>query len=1543
MRAISAGAKRATATRKSAVAVVSVIVVLLSLLSSALGVAITHGGSPSAGGPHIKPIVQSAARHDTSPRLKTMKPAKPAHPQANTKITAIPLHDVTHNELNPAARTATADVQTNVVTNSMPGFQQNFEGVGNLNGVLPPDTEGAVGPNDYVEMINLSFAVYNKQGALLYGPVPNTTLWQGFGGPCETFNGGDPITMYDETADRWFMSQLAYPGGSQGYHECIAISTSPDPTGTWYRYDFLYSSTTLNDYPKFGVWPDAYYMSANEFLNAASETGAGVVAFNRTAMLAGQPAQEVYFHLGTQYTNLLPSGWQGGHLGFNPPSGAPDTYVESCDAASGNCPTSRINMWDFHVDWTNPANSTFGNNGAPSREFDTAAFDSNLCNFNRSCIPQPGTSVGLDAISDRLMYQAYYRNLGSTQAIVLNQTVNVGNNQAGIRWYELTNSGSGWSINQQGTYAPDSDNRWMGSAALDASGDIAIGFSVSSASTFPSIRVAGRLASDPAGQLSQGETTMIAGSGSQLDGQSRWGDYSAMQLDPTDGCTFWYTDEYIQTTSDANWQTRIGSFKFPSCSAGPHGTLTGTVTDASTNKAIAGAAVSTTLANTTTDSQGHYALTLPVNSYAVTFSAFGYATQTISGVQITDGGTTTQNAALSPSPSVNVTGTVTDGSGQGWPLYARIEINGRPGGPIFTNPATGAYSVSLPENATYSLKVTADIPGYQVVNDTIAVGASDLTHNIAIPVLPTCTAPGYQFQYGTPVLNEPFDGSTIPAGWTVQDNLGNGEVWQIGDPEGRGNLTGGTGNYADINSDFYQLTNEDTSLITPVINLSGVATPVVRFNTDYNGFFGQTGDVDVTTNGGATWTTVWEHTSDSVRGPDLETVAIPQAGNQSAVQLRYHFTAFFGWWWEVDNVSVENRTCAPIPGGLVVGHVTDANTGNGVNGATVTSGDHSADKGVSKHTDDPAVGDGYYWLFSSLTGSHPFTATKSPYQAVSQTVNVAANGTTQANFALKAGQLAISPSSISQTQVLGTTTTTTLTFQNTGTAPATIKLDERGGSFQILTLQGSPLRLIQTDDGQLAYAGFLGNRKGTNGPGVNAGSPKDPTWSTIAQYPSGIMDNSADFIDGKEYSVGGLDTSFAVLAKGYVYDPSNNTWTAIADMPVAREKPGVAAVNGKLYVTGGWDQFGNPIARTDVYDPASNTWSTVASVNPHPAAAPGVAVANGQIYLIGGCADAFCTTTTTVVSYNPSTDSWSTDAAYPNNDAWLGCGGISGKVYCAGGTDGANTFKSGFAYDPGANSWSPIADMPIDLWASSAGAANGLLLESSGVTNGFSTITNQGYAYDPAAGTWTALPNAQFPRYRAGGSCGFYKIGGSSGGFSPTPDSELLSGLTSCGVVDVPWLAENPTSATLQPGQSVNVTVTLSATTADKVTQPGTYTAQLGIEHNTPYTVNPINITMVVTPPPSFGKITGTVTVTDCKGNTVPLKGVQIQANGKNVSFSLTTDANGKFAFWASAGSNPFTIIASKDGYIAQVTLQNVAGGGTIITVNFDLQKLGCS
>jgi N-acetylneuraminic acid mutarotase len=434
------------------------------------------------------------------------------------------------------------------------------------------------------------------------------------------------------------------------------------------------------------------------------------------------------------------------------------------------------------------------------------------------------------------------------------------------------------------------------------------------------------------------------------------------------------------------------------------------------------------------------------------------------------------------------------------------------------------------------------------------------------------------------------------------------------------------------------------------------------------------------------------------------------------------------------------------------------------------------------------------------------------------------------------------------------------------------------------------------------------------------------------------MDNAADFIDGNEYSVGGIDASFTLLNKGYVYSSADNTWAPIANMANAREKPGAAAVNGKLYVFGGWDSGGTPVAATEAYDPQTNTWTTVAP-NPSPTAAPGVAVVNGKIYVVGGCADGNCTTSTKVEVYDPGSNTWSSAADYPFGDAWQGCGGINGKVYCAGGTSGSSTFKNANVYDPASDSWSPIADLPIDLWGSVAGAPNGMLAISSGVTNGFNTITNQGYAYDPASDSWTALPNAQFPRYRAGGGCGFYKVGGSSGGFSPTPESEKLSELDQCGSTDVPWLSEAPTEFDVPVGATVTVTVTLKATTDAGVAQPGTYTAQLAINANTPQTLSPVNVTMNVTPPKDWGKIAGTVTGTDCKGVTNPLLGAQVQGNGKNFSFSLKTPKNGTYALWAPATGGPITVIASKDGYQAQTQKLNIKAGKTT-TVNFGLKAV---
>ncbi|MEW5830386.1 MAG: hypothetical protein AB1846_15975, partial [Chloroflexota bacterium] len=438
---------------------------------------------------------------------------------------------------------------------------QSFEGVSNVNGVLPPDTNGDVGPNHYMQWVNLSFAIYSKTGTLLYSPAAGNTLWTGFGGVCETSNDGDPIVQYDHLADRWMVNQFALPNYPSGpFYQCIAVSQTGDPTGAWYRYQFQISATKMNDYPKFGVWPDGYYMTVNQFSTTGSWAGAGVVAFERDKMLLGQAAQMVYFDLYGVDPNL--GGMLPGDLdGPVPPAGAPNPVLQFDDNAWGYS-GDQLQIWSFHVDWATPSNSTF----TQTAVLPVAAFDSNMCSYNRNCIPQQGTTRKLDAIADRLMYRAQYRNFGSYQTLVLNHTVDAtSTDRAGVRWYELRNSGGGWSIYQQGTFSPDTAGRWMASIAMDGNGNIGLGYSVSSSTMYPSIRYTGRLAGDALGQMTQGEGTLITGTGAQTSTYSRWGDYSSLSVDPLDDCTFWYTNEYLQTTSTSSWRTRIGSFQLPGC------------------------------------------------------------------------------------------------------------------------------------------------------------------------------------------------------------------------------------------------------------------------------------------------------------------------------------------------------------------------------------------------------------------------------------------------------------------------------------------------------------------------------------------------------------------------------------------------------------------------------------------------------------------------------------------------------------------------------------------------------------------------------------------------------------------------------------------------------------------------------------------------------------------------------------------------------------------------------------------------------------------
>ena len=626
----------------------------------------------------------------------------------------------------------------------MPATTQNFEGINNIDGYYPPDTNGDVGPNHYVQTVNVSFAIWDKSGTLLYGPASTNTLWSGFGGACETSNDGDPIVLYDHLANRWLISQFALPNFPNGpFSECIAISQTGDPLGSYYRYEFQFS--VMNDYPKLGVWPDAYYMTINQFAAGTSTwAGAGAVAFEREQMLAGLPARMVYFDIGAVNPNfggMLPADLDG----TPPPAGAPNYFIEMWDGAWGVYPDS-LHIWEFHLDWAAPANSTFGADTSftPNTILNTLAFDANMCGYNRNCIPQPGTAQKLDAISDRLMYRLQYRNFGTYEAMVTNHTIDTGGDLAGIRWYELRKTTGDWSINQQGTYAPDTDHRWMGSVAMDGQGNIALGYSVSSGITYPSIRYAGRLVSDPANTLPQAEATIIAGAGSQTGSAARWGDYSMMAVDPSDNCTFWYTQEYVQTTGTVTWRTRIASFTFPGCTSGPTGTLQGTVTAAGTGNPINGATVSATGGfSTITNASGFYQIAnMPAATYDVTASKTVFASSTVIGVAVTAGNTTTQNFSLTSQAPVTVQGAVTDGSGQDWPLYARIDITADGyANTIYTNPVTGQYSIDISDTVAYTFTVSATGYNPGVKNFTLS---GPRTENFSLTVAGACTATGYQ-------------------------------------------------------------------------------------------------------------------------------------------------------------------------------------------------------------------------------------------------------------------------------------------------------------------------------------------------------------------------------------------------------------------------------------------------------------------------------------------------------------------------------------------------------------------------------------------------------------------------------------------------------------------------------------------------------------------------------------------------------------------------------------------------------------------------------
>ena len=520
--------------------------------------------------------------------------------------------------------------------NPAPAPIANFAGMSfSANGAgWPPDTNGDVGPNHYIQAVNTSVGIYDKTTGAAISTVTFDTFFTGPAGtPCDTSNQGDPVVLYDPAVNRWIVTDFAWFDFDTGpYYECIAVSQTGDPVaGGWYFYALQANTGTFagdyfNDYPKLGVWPDGYYMSANMFETVGTGFGVRLWGLNKTPLLTGGALQEVHFDLCLDGScgSFLPSNLRG----TAPPAGAPNYFAQI--AAPGT-----LDIYEFDADFVTPANSTLtGPVSVPIAPF----------NGYNGAVSQPGTSQGLDSLSFRLMMQLQYRNLGTHQSLWATHTVDEGG-LAATRWYEVRDPGGTPTLFQQGSLNPGDDvNRWMASIAADRDGNAAIGYSVSNSSVYPGIRYSGRLNGEIPGQTPQTERVLVNGTGSQTV-NDRWGDYSTMSVDPTDDCTFWYTQEYY-TASGSNWQTRIGSFKFPSCGQ-PKGTITGKVVDAATHAGIPGAPVvissSLETLSLLTDATGTYSAHVLPATYSVTAGPLlpGYpASNSASGQVVTAGNTT---------------------------------------------------------------------------------------------------------------------------------------------------------------------------------------------------------------------------------------------------------------------------------------------------------------------------------------------------------------------------------------------------------------------------------------------------------------------------------------------------------------------------------------------------------------------------------------------------------------------------------------------------------------------------------------------------------------------------------------------------------------------------------------------------------------------------------------------------------------------------------------------------------------------------------------
>lgn len=517
----------------------------------------------------------------------------------------------------------------------------------------PPQPNGDIGVYNYVQAAGRLVQTYDRSGNATYGAFKLSLLFSELGGACATNNDGEVQVMYDPLAQRWILTGIALPGGvTPPYHLCVAVSKNWNPDGAFWVYDFVTPGNEYPESPRWGVWPDGYYMAMNQLLNGVTADGSGVFAFDRLAMLDGSAnASYQYVSLGLSaypdsITGLLPSDFDGA---IAPPAGRPNTFAQLVATEWGD-PADGLRLFDFHADFVVPANASFTERPEATRlEPLDYAFDPTNPT-NRRDIRQPGAtdSQALDSVSDRLLTRLQYRTNGSTESLVATHTVGappsttIGTYRAVVQVLQATR------ILPAGVFVPsqllnqapaDTTSRWMGSAAADRAGNIAVGYSASSSAVYPSLWYTGRLTSDPAQTFGQGENSLTTGTGIQTTTSNQWGNLSSMTVDPEDDCTFWYTGEYYtaesQATSSLGWLTRIAAFKFASCTPRTKANLLGTVVDANSSLGISGAHVTTDDGfSTTTDGSGGYYLSLAPGTRWVTYAAPGYVTTSFQLTQV---------------------------------------------------------------------------------------------------------------------------------------------------------------------------------------------------------------------------------------------------------------------------------------------------------------------------------------------------------------------------------------------------------------------------------------------------------------------------------------------------------------------------------------------------------------------------------------------------------------------------------------------------------------------------------------------------------------------------------------------------------------------------------------------------------------------------------------------------------------------------------------------------------------------------------------------